>query len=166
MTQHPTTEEIDRFRRGAMSGAEVLEVGRHVSSCAQCRALAQRRFDANAGAAQLASEFAPTQSITRDWKPLLLAASVMIVIGAAVFFGMRRTAPAPVLSRPAQVHVAPASPYDRAEWDALVRTALATGRAQWPDAELDALRGTPEAVRGTATSHGGLAPAGVVVETT
>lgn len=166
MTAHPTAEDLDRFRRGAMSDAEALEVGRHVSSCAQCRALAQRGLDVNAGAAHLAAELTPEQSGARDWKPLLIAASVIVVIGAAVFFGLRRNAPPPAISHPAQVRVAPADPYYRADWNALVRTALARGRAEWPDAELDALRGTPETMRGPSARSGGLAPAGAIVETT
>ena len=162
MALHPTAEELDRFRSGASSGPEVLEVGRHVSSCAQCRALAQRRVDANASATALAAELAPEQSRARDWKPLLIAASVIVVIGAT-FFGLRHSVEPP---RKAPVHVAPAAAYDRAEWNALVQSALETGRAQWPDAELAALRGATEDVRGPAGRKVELAPAGVIVETT
>lgn len=92
------------------------------------------------------------------WRLLLIVASVIVVIGAAFFVALRRPVPSP--PRPAPpVNVTSIADYGRDDWNALVRNALETGEAQWPEPELAALRGPASAALM-------LAPAGVIVETT
>lgn len=137
MDEHPTADDLERFRR------------------------AWRGRDANADAAGLAEAIAPASS--HVMRPLLIAASVIVVIGSIVFFSLRR--PAPPVPRPTPPVVTSTSiaDYGRDDWNALVRNALETGDAQWPDSELKALRGPVEAIRGAAPAVV-LEPVGAIVE--
>ena len=167
MTEHATAEELDRFRRGSMSGAEVLTVSRHISSCAQCRALASRGRDVNVEAAGLREAVVPAESALRsERRPLLIAASVIVVVGSAIFFSLRRPEPAIVHPSRPPVKIASVADYGRDDWNALVRNALESGDTQWPDSELASLRGAAEEVRGTGAPVVAVEPAGVIVETT
>ena len=168
MGKHPTADELDRFRRGAMKGTEALTLGRHLSSCAQCREATRSGRDANADVAGLADAFVPAALVIDrrfEWRRYLVAASVIVVVGSVLIWSLRRP-PAPVRPSVPTIAARPSADYGRADWNALVRDALAAGRVQWPDAEIASVRGRNEEMRGPVASAPLLRPAGVIIETT
>jgi hypothetical protein len=160
MEEHPTTEQLEAFRSGRLSGAAVLDVARHLALCADCRGAAMRGRDVDAAGRALAATITQTESMrqTRWLAGLAAAALVALVLSPLLWHA----------HRPAPQHVPAAIDYGRADWNQLVRKTLATGTLHYPDAELAALRGNIEVVRGDGMTAPPpeLAPAGVILETT
>jgi len=166
MDEHPTADELDRFRRGAMKGTEVLTLGRHLSSCTSCREAARGGRDPNADAAGLADAFVLARSM--DWRRYAVAASVILVAGTALIWSLIRPQ---TPTRPPSIHVTtttaqPIADYGRDDWNVLVRDSLRTGRVQWPEPDLASVRGRSEEVRGPVSAAPQLEPAGVIIEST
>lgn len=171
---HVTRQELERFRTGGMPADKVLALTGHLSRCSECRELARQIRPATDAAAALASAIAlpadetPHVSSTmvrrlRRWRTVLIAAiaaSLVLAVTAAVILApRRRNEPAPGTTRIA------AAGYGRADWDALVRSALASGRLSVPD-DLRALQRSRGALRSPAEPPRSMAlqPAGAVVE--
>lgn len=160
MRNHVSIEELLRFADGSASADETLGVGRHLSHCSQCAALAQEMFrDAAPPSPSLRGE----AGARPRWPRLVaIAAALLVAIAAAVLIavftrsGIARRVPVapPVVRKPAPPALT-ATAYDRAEWHALVREALERGSvavaAPGTAAEGDVLRGSSNGIHGTMT---------------
>ncbi|HEY3257286.1 MAG TPA: hypothetical protein VGJ64_00400, partial [Gemmatimonadaceae bacterium] len=173
--RHLTIRDIDRFRRGEISGSEVLDVSRHLSVCADCSAIARDRVGGvDAGAeivrAELGIDDAATtssaQTQARPWKAIAAAAAVAaVLVPAAIVMTRSET------RSPRGVAITPSGPpplakrgYGRADWDSLVAEAVRSGRVVVPDAIRD-LRRPVDSFRGTSSRPTAtLSPTGEAVE--
>lgn len=126
MQNHVTIDDLLRFRDGSADAGEAMAVGRHLAGCGRCAALAREMFRDEA----LDLSPIPHPQSPGLWRRLLaVAALVLVAIAAVLFFVWHRRVPSrPVAPATARTGTAPpAERYDRAEWNALVRDALARG---------------------------------------
>jgi hypothetical protein len=167
--KHLTVDDMARFRAGALPAEDVLRIGRHLAECRECSGAARGGQQAAGVAESLRDalepdENAPRVTSQRLWIAACAAAAFVGVVGLFVFRQPSRTSsPAirPVWAGRARVIQSPN--YGRADWNTLVGQALAQGDVR-PSVDLNALRPPGERVRGSAAAAGGLAPAGVVIE--
>ena len=161
MQKHVNVEDLLRFRDGSADASETIAVGRHLAGCDRCAAVAREMFRDEAPAMFAVDESRPG----RSFRVYAIAAVIALAaIGAAVLFSIaRRKASrpaAPAIARSATA--APAERYDRAEWNALVRDALASGAvavaAPAPAVSSDVLRGPAAGI------DGAMAPSATAVE--
>jgi hypothetical protein len=161
MQKHVNVEELLRFRDGSADASETIAVGRHLAGCDRCAAMAREMFRDEMPATFAAEERPPRPSF---WVYAIAAAIVLAAIGTAVlFFIARRGASRPTAPAIARTATAPpAERYDRVEWNALVRDALATGAvavaAPAAAVSSDVLRGPAAGV------DGAMAPSATAVE--
>jgi len=154
MQKHVNVEELLRFRDGSADASETIAVGRHLAGCDRCAAMAREMF-----LDEMPATFAAEERRLRPpfWVYAIAAAIVLAAIGAAVLVSIARrnaTQPAaPAIARTGTA--APAERYDRAEWNALVRDALATGAvavaAPAAAVSSDVLRGPAAGIDGAMT---------------
>lgn len=153
---------------GTLDAAEREIAETHLEQCAACRA----------DVADLRTAAARRPPHRRARVPLAVAAGTLLVVLGAAYLVSRR--PTPPSSPPVAVDTmstttatastgttttAPVS-YGRAEWDALVRDALATGTIVAP-AVIRELAGRPDVLRGTAPAETSLQwPVATAIDTT
>lgn len=163
MGAHVSIDELTRLRAGMLAGSDVLRVGRHLAECRRCAAAARQMQDAAGVAAGFRDALRGDEPASR-LRPLIAAAAVLaIAVIAAAFLLMRRPQePAP--RGPSVVIQKTPQPvdYGRADWNALVGRALASGRLDTPD--LRALQPAGVTVRAPGAKAQRLEPAGIVVE--
>jgi hypothetical protein len=161
MQKHVNVEELLRFRDGSADASETIAVGRHLAGCDRCAAVAREMFRDEAPATFDVDESRPRRSF---WVYAVAAVVALAAIGAAVLFAIaRRNASPPVAPAIARTGTAaPAERYDRAEWNALVRDALASGTvavaAPAAAVSSDVLRGPAGGI------DGAMAPSATAVE--
>jgi hypothetical protein len=155
---HPTLDQLIRWRRGEVSEEEVLAIGQHLAACSECTMQSAERLALDDPANVMIDEI--EQSEPRRIWPLLVAASVAIAVLSPLVW--RRGS-----------HVVPPAPAPRVmpiiiatddEWTLLadgVRRGATIGE---PDA-LRSIRTDADVLRGTAGSTQTFDPSGVVVKT-
>jgi anti-sigma factor RsiW len=149
---HPDLEtELFAYAEGMLNPKRRIEVERHLDGCAICR---EDVDDA------LRTRDAIGHRRPRYILPVAAAATIAVVLSA--YWLLR---PAPALAPSRRVTVSrPAAGYGRADWDALVASARATGVIPTSPA-LRELRRTPDELRGySAHTNAVLHPSEVVVE--
>jgi hypothetical protein len=167
--KHVTVDDLARYRAGALPAEDVLRVGRHLVECRACASAARGAQQPGLVADGLRQalqddEPAPRLASRRTW--WIAAGVAAAVVAAVVMLAFRQAARTPTgvtIVRPARRPASRPIDYGRADWNALVTQALARGDVV-ASVDLNALRPPGERVRGTAGAAGGLAPAGVVVE--
>jgi anti-sigma factor RsiW len=146
--RHLDEEQLAGYVDGALDAADREIVETHLEDCAVCRA----------DVANLRLPAAPRRS--RSLLAIAAVVTLLLLAAGAIFLLLRRPAPSPptqpviVDTTPATTTTAPAS-YGRAEWDALVRDALATGAIAAPSIITD-LAGRPDPLRGPVSGDASL----------
>jgi hypothetical protein len=161
MRSHLTASDIDRFRAGEVSGSALLELSRHLGTCADCSALARDRVEVDAAARELRSAFGIEEarqfSKGRRWLVGLAACAAAVVVFVSLAIVNRR--PTETLPPIQKVE------YGRGDWNALVAEARRSGRVSVPE-HIRELRPPADVFRGTAANaNATLEPAGEAVET-
>jgi hypothetical protein len=156
MQEHLNIDDLLRFHEGSTGGVEAMTIGRHLAGCGRCAALAEEMFADAAPrgvASALRSEPAP-----RARRVALFAAAAIAVLAVAAallaVFAYRRA--------PERSVAPPSASYGRAEWDALVRNALARGTIA---VAAPAAATTSDVLRGPATgAAAAMSPSATAVE--
>jgi hypothetical protein len=152
MQRHLTMEDLLRFHDGSADGAEAIAIGRHLDGCGPCAALAREMFRDEAPRIASSLRNAPAEPARRPRLLAVAAAVALVAICAAVLLFILRRQPTPP----------PAHGYERAEWNALVRDALASGTVAVA-APAAAVSG--DVLRGSASDSGGaMIPSATAVE--
>jgi hypothetical protein len=156
MRMHVRADELLRFGDGLADADEAEGIGRHLAVCTQCAALSQEMF-ADDAPRTLGRALQQDDRPPRLGRALAVAAAVAaVVIGIAVIVS-RPDAPSPP-----RAQIRATSHYDRPEWTALIRDALARGTVT-----VAAPEGSPghDALRGGGTIIAGeMVPSATSVE--
>ena len=89
MSQHPTIEDLRRWRAGKMEGEQVLAIGAHLASCRECVTQAAERLGLDEAALSLCNDIESEESAVGGhrsvgrpvrWWMLAIAASIAIVL--------------------------------------------------------------------------------------
>jgi hypothetical protein len=155
---HPTVEQLDRWRRGDVAEDEVLAIGRHLAACSECTALSAEHLGLDDAANAMLDDIEQSAEEPRRVWPLLLAAAVVIAVVAPIL--LRKEAPPPrTLSHPPPI-VVRLDP-----WSKLVERVRQGEAIGEPDV-LRSVRAEGDVLRGTAGAEQTFAPSGVVVKST
>jgi hypothetical protein len=155
---HPTLDQLIRWRRGEVAEEEVLAIGRHLAACSECTMRSAERLALDEPANVMIDEIEKESEPRRVW-PWLVAASVAIALLSPIVW---RT----------QSHVVPPAPAPRATpiaiatgdaWTSLVDGVRRGATIGEPDA-LRSIRVEADVLRGTAASKLTFDPSGVVVK--
>ena len=143
MLEHPTAQELIRWRRGEVAEPEVIAIAQHLATCRECTSQWTQRLAVVADTLCTDIEGSTTQS--RQW-PLLIAAAIAIALIGSLLW-TRKPEPVVVAQIVRQTQQPPSSQ------DAVARVAEIAR----------SLRQEPDKLRGTAQSQEALAPSAVVV---
>jgi Putative zinc-finger len=163
--RHLDDEQLAAYVDGRVDAADREIAETHLEHCADCRRLID----------EIRRPVAPPRR--SRWLLAVAAGTLLVLLAGAMYFLMRRTTPSPdapvvvdtALTGPATVTettaTAPRS-YGRADWDALVREALATGVVAAP-AIIGELSGPPDPLRGSSKpAQSSLSPAATAIDAT
>ena len=165
---HVSIDELTGLRAGTLEGPEVLRVARHLAQCRRCAAAARQLQDARGVAAgfreALRDDEPATAATTTRLRPLIAVAAVVVIAIVAAAFFLARRPEAPTPRGPSAVIRTTPQPldYGRADWNALVSRALASGRVDTPN--LSELQPSGVSVRALGSEAQRLEPTGIVVE--
>lgn len=165
--EHVTIDELRRFRTGGLAPDEIQRVARHLQACSACAGASRRTQDPTAVADAFREAVAVPDAAPRKRRVAVALAAAAAIAAAVV---LTQVWPHGVAPEPLPAHNTVAQPplaadYGNAEWNALVRTAIATGRLDRPDLRDLSRPGEPLRDIGGSSAAARLAPAGVVVET-
>jgi len=154
---HPTIDQLSRWRRGEVAEEEVLAIGRHLAGCSECTTQSAQRLALDDAADAMYEDIATSAAPRRVW-PWLIAAAVAIAVLAPIV--MREESPPPrPMSHPPRIAVHPDA------WSTLVERVRRGEAIGEPDA-LRAVRGESDVLRGTTGAEQRFEPRGVVVRST
>lgn len=152
--QHPSIEQLNRWRRGEVGEEEVVLIARHLATCTHCTSGSASRLGLDRPANAMLDDLANERTPRSVW-PLLIAASIAVVI--AVPLVVRKPAPPPV--RPPIVRTAGSSD----EWTELAKRVRNGESLAEPEA-LRGIRPSSDVLRGTAAATQTFDPSGVIVK--
>ncbi len=134
---HVTVVDLLRVRDGSADAKTIEHVTRHLAACERCAYFSREMF-ADEGPRALGAALHETETVALPGPQrrssiqylAIAAAALAIAAGAALVYLPSRVAPAPTPVKPvaARVHAPRPAGYERPEWDALVRDALASGK--------------------------------------
>jgi hypothetical protein len=182
MNEHPTIEDLQRFRSGQIEGDAVLAMGRHLASCSACVTKATQHLGLERTANALLDDFARDNVAPFDaaakpvrlfsWPVLAAAASVAIAVISLLLWPDPAKPPAPARHRPVirtttppTTTVQPPRPRLREEWTDLMDRMRGGAPIPMPPA-LRAIRPEEDILRGSASTNDHFKPSGVVIRTT
>ena len=159
---HPTLELLDRWRRGQVAEKEVLAVGRHLATCEQCTSGSASKLGLDAPAESMLDDLTRDEDAPRRFWPLLVAASIAIVIALPLVW--RKSSPPPPTPRSIATPItAPVTRPAGDEWTALADR-VRNGEAIAEPAFLRELDSHTEVLRGTSGAKQTFDPSGVVLK--
>lgn len=155
--QHPTIDELTRWRRGEIEGEQVLTIGAHLAACPECVERATQRLGLAKAAHALFDDVASAPQRGTRWWPMAVAASIAIAVVSVLLLRPRENAPQPVFENTVKIQPTPTAPARVEE-----RRDLSDTQITMPDV-LRELRAQRDVLRGDGDSNMELTPSGVIV---